>query len=437
VRVSVFGLRYVGCVTAACLADSGHQVVGVDVDPHKVDCVNRGSAPFYERGLAELVAKNLKAGRLRAVQNDADAIQNSDIALICVGTPSDRDGSVKLDSLVNVFRSIGKQLRNRESYFVVALRSTVLPHLIENELVPLLASSSGKKVGTDVGFVCNPEFLREGSAIEDFYDTPLTLIGEMDGKAGRVVSDLYKEVKGQVVRTDIRTAFLVKYASNAFHALKVVFANEMGSLARQLSVDGRELMEIFCQDTKLNISDRYLQPGFAFGGSCLPKDLRALLAESQRRNLKLPVLESVLPSNELRLRACIRLVTDLGKRKVGLVGLSFKAGTDDLRESPAVEFAEALLGKGYELRIVEPTISPGSIYGSNLRFIEQSIPHIWKLLTTDFEQVVRGSGLLRFCARPWPWRSARRRIPLADPSLGTGTQVVTVVACGAPCFQRR
>lgn len=393
-RVSVFGLGYVGCVTAACLADSGHHVVGVDVDAHKVDCVNRGSAPFYERGLPELVARNAKAGRLRAVHDDAAAVQNSDIALICVGTPSARDGSVKLDALLKVFHSIGSQLRDRESYFVVALRSTVLPHLIENELLPLLASSSGKQIPADIGFVCNPEFLREGSAIEDFFEAPLTLIGQLDDRSGHVVTELYEKLKGQVVRTDIRTASLVKYASNAFHALKVVFANEMASLAKELSVDGRELMEIFCQDTKLNISDRYLQPGFAFGGSCLPKDLRALLTDAQRRNLKLPVLESVLPSNELRLRACIRLITDLGKKKVGLVGLSFKSGTDDLRESPAVELAEALLGKGYELRIVEPAISPGSIYGSNLRFIEQSIPHIWKLLTTDFEQVVRESEVV-------------------------------------------
>jgi GDP-mannose 6-dehydrogenase len=393
-RVSVFGLGYVGCVTAACLAELGHRVVGVDVDPLKVDCINLGRAPFYERGLADLVASNVGAGRLRAGLDDAEAIRDSDLALICVGTPSNWDGSVNLAHLRSVFHSIGKQLRDRDSYFVIALRSTVLPHLVEGELLPLLEKSSGKKIGAGIGFVCNPEFLREGSAIDDFYDTPLTLIGETNPKAGDMVAALYKKVTGPLIRTDPRTAFLAKYTSNAFHALKVVFANEMGSLATELSVDGQKLMEILCQDTKLNLSSHYLRPGFSFGGSCLPKDLRALMTESQRRNLKLPILDSVLLSNELHLRSCIRLVTDLGKKKVGLVGLTFKAGTDDLRESPAVEFAETLLGKGYELRIFEPCIAPGSIHGSNLRFIENLIPHIWKLLTKDLEEVIRDSEVV-------------------------------------------
>jgi GDP-mannose 6-dehydrogenase len=393
-RVSVFGLGYVGCVTAACLAELGHQVVGVDVDALKVDCINRGGAPFYEAGLADLIALNVRAGRLKATLDDSAALQDSEIALICVGTPSACDGSVNLEHLLSVFRSIGRHLRDHDSYFVVALRSTVLPHLVESELIPLLERSSGKEIGSGLGFVCNPEFLREGSAIEDFYETPLTLIGEVDAKAGDLVAELYRSLTGPMVRTDLRTAFLTKYASNAFHALKVVFANEMGTLARELSVDGQELMEILCQDTKLNISSRYLRPGFAFGGSCLPKDLRALVSESQRRSLKLPVLDSILPSNELHLRRCLRVLADMGKKRVGLVGLAFKAGTDDLRESPAVEFAETLLGKGYDLKIIEPCISQGSIHGSNLRFIEKSIPHIWRLLETDFDKVVRESEVL-------------------------------------------
>jgi GDP-mannose 6-dehydrogenase len=387
-RISVFGLGYVGCVTAACLAELGHEVIGVEVDPLKVDSINRGSSPFYEAGLTDLISKNVNAGSLRATLFDANAVAESDLALICVGTPSNSDGSVNLDSLLSVFRSIGEQLRERNSYFVVALRSTVLPNLVEDQLIPALEKSSGKKIGEDLGFVCNPEFLREGCAIEDFSEPPLTLIGESDRKAGDLVASIYRSLAGPIIRTDYRTAFLAKYASNAFHALKVVFANEMGTLARELSIDGQELMAILCADTKLNISDRYLRPGFAFGGSCLPKDLRALVTESRRRNLELPVLDSVLPSNEMHLRRCIRLLADLGKRKVGLFGLAFKAGTDDLRESPAVEFAEILLGKGYDLKIIEPSISPGSIHGSNLRFIEKSIPHIWKLLEKDFEKVV-------------------------------------------------
>jgi GDP-mannose 6-dehydrogenase len=393
-RVSVFGLGYVGCVTAACLANSGHQVIGIDVDPLKVDCINRGVAPFYELGLADLLSENVNAGKLRATLDEADALKHSEVAVICVGTPSNCDGSVNLHHVRSVVHSIGQQLRDRNSYFAVVLRSTVLPHLIEDELIPLLEKSSGKRIGTEIGFACNPEFLREGTAVEDFYDSPLTLIGETDSTVGDRVAELYKTVKGPLIRTDPRTAFLVKYASNAFHALKIVFANEMGTLARELSVDGQELMGIVCQDTKLNISSRYLRPAFAFGGSCLPKDLRALVTEIQKRNLRLPIIDTVLFSNELHLRGCIRLVTDFGKKKVGLVGLTFKAGTDDLRESPAVEFAEALLGKGYELRIFEPCIAPGSIHGSNLRFIENSIPHIWKLLAADFDEIIRESEVV-------------------------------------------
>jgi GDP-mannose 6-dehydrogenase len=369
-------------------------VVGVDVDQVKVDSINRGLAPFYEPGLADLVAKHKNDGTLRAVLGDADSLNGSDVALICVGTPSDRDGSVDLDYLQGVLHSIGTQLRNRNSYFVVALRSTVLPHFVESELLPVLEEASGKELGPSLGLVCNPEFLREGSAIEDFHDAPLTLIGESSPQAGDLVAKLYANVKGPLVRTDVRTAALVKYASNAFHALKVVFANEMGSLAGELAVDQQELMEIVCKDTRLNISDRYLRPGFAFGGSCLPKDLRALMTEARRRNLKLPVLDSLLLSNELHLRNCVRLVMELGKKKVGLVGLTFKPGTDDLRESKAVEFAEVLLGKGYDLRIFEPRIAHDRIHGSNLRYIEKSIPHIWKLLTADFEQVIRESDVV-------------------------------------------
>lgn len=393
-RVSVFGLGYVGCVTAACLARSGHQVIGVDVDHLKVDSINRGSAPFYEPGLGDLVSAGVSAGRLRAVLNEAEAVRESELALLCVGTPSNGDGSVKLDHLKSVFQSIGRQLRDRSTYFVVVLRSTVMPHLLDAELLPLLEAAAGKPIGPGVGFVCNPEFLREGSAIEDFYESPLTLIGQTEARAGDLVARLYAEVAGPVVRTDPRTALLVKYASNAFHALKVVFANEMGSVARELGVDGAEVMEIVCQDTKLNISRRYLAPGFAFGGSCLRKDLRALMTEAQRRNLKLPILDSVLLSNELHLRNCIRLITALGRKKIGLVGLTFKAGTDDVRESQAVELAESLIAKGYELRIFEASISPGSIHGSNLRFLEHSIPHVWKLLTHDFEQLLRESDVV-------------------------------------------
>jgi GDP-mannose 6-dehydrogenase len=387
-RVSVFGVGYVGCVTAACLAREGHQVIGVDVDAFKVQAINEGRSPFYEPGLGDLVREMVAAGRLRATVDHGEAVENSDLALICVGTPTKSDGSTRLDYLLQVFASVAKQLRHKNQYFVVALRSTVLPTAFEEELIPLLEENSGKKAGKDVGFVYNPEFLREGVALKDFHDAPWTIIGSWDSRAADVVAALYQNLSSPLVRTDPKTAALVKYFSNAFHALKVVFGNEVGSFCRELGVDGGEMMEIFARDTKLNISPRYLKPGFAFGGSCLPKDLKALVSEIGKRGLSLPVLENILTSNEEHLRSCIQRVAEAGKQRVGLVGLSFKEGTDDLRESPAVELAERLIGKGRDVRIYEPSIAPGKLHGSNLNFIEKSIPHIWKLLVGSLPELL-------------------------------------------------
>jgi GDP-mannose 6-dehydrogenase len=387
-RVSVFGVGYVGCVTAACLAREGHQVIGVDTDAYKVSAINEGRAPFFEPGLSELVGEMVAAGRLRATADHADAVHNSDIALICVGTPTRSDGSTRLDFLRQVFISIAEQLQRKDEYFVVALRSTVLPTACEEELIPLLERHSGKSAGSQVGFVYNPEFLREGAALKDFRDAPWTIVGSWDSRAGDVVASLYQGLPSPIVRTNPKTAALVKYFSNAFHALKVVFGNEVGSFCREMGVDGGEMMEIFAQDKKLNISPSYLKPGFAFGGSCLPKDLKALVSEIGKRGLNLPVIESILPSNESHLRSCIQMVTETGKRRIGLVGLSFKAGTDDLRESPAVELAERLIGKGRDVRIYEPSIAPGRLHGTNLEFIEKSIPHIWKLLVGSLDELL-------------------------------------------------
>lgn len=387
-KASVFGIGYVGCVTAACLAKAGHDVIGVDRDSVKVAAVNNGYAPFAEPGLTELLAEVVAAGRLRATTDQAEAVRNSDVALICVGTPTDIDGSTRIDQLLKVFSAIGTELRDRTDYFVVALRSTVLPPIVVNDLLPLLESESGKIVGDEIGFVYNPEFLREGVALEDFYSAPWTIIGASDPHAADVAADLYSGISAPVIRTSAETAALVKYFSNTYHALKVAFANEVGALCRQLGVDGAEMMDIFVRDTKLNVSSRYLRPGFAFGGSCLPKDIRALLCEGGRHGLKLPLLESVLPSNDAHLRNCIRLVLDTGKRRLGLVGLSFKENTDDLRESAAVELAEQLIGKGRDVRIYEPTIARGRLHGTNLQFIENSIPHIWKLLEDDMAQLI-------------------------------------------------
>jgi GDP-mannose 6-dehydrogenase len=393
-KVSVFGLGYVGCVTAACLARLGHQVIGVDVDPIKILALNEGRAPFFEPGLSELVAQEVAEGRLRATIDQADAVRNSDIALVCVGTPTNSNGSIRLDYLKHVFTSINYELQYKKDYFVVALRSTVLPVAMEEELIPILAPHSSNGLSQRVGFVYNPEFLREGVALKDFHEAPWTIIGALDSRAGDTAASLYQSLSSPIVRTTPKTAALVKYFSNAFHALKVVFGNEVGAFCRDMGVDGAEMMEIFCQDTKLNISPRYLKPGFAFGGSCLPKDLRALVCEAGRRGLSLPVLESVRVSNEEHLRNCIQVVNDTAKRRIGLVGLSFKAGTDDLRESPAVELAERLIGKGRDVRIYEPSIAPGRLHGTNLDFIERSIPHIWKLLVGSLDELLQHSEVV-------------------------------------------
>lgn len=387
-RVAIFGVGYVGCVSAACLAMAGHDVIGVDVDPYKVQTINEGISPFFEPGLDELIREMVAAGKLRATTSHAEAVKESEIGIVCVGTPTQPNGSTRMDYLRHVMASIGDELRKKDGYFVLALRSTVLAKAIEQDLLPLLEGHSGKSLGDKLGFVYNPEFLREGAALKDFRDAPWTIIGSSDRKAGDTVAGLYQHLKSPIVRTDVRTATMVKYLCNAFHALKVVFGNEVGSLCRDMGVDGNAVMDIFCQDTKLNISPRYLKPGFAFGGSCLPKDLKALVYELGRRGLKAPVLESILTSNEVHLTNCIRTVVNAGRSRIGLVGLSFKEGTDDLRESPAVELAERLIGKGFDVRVYDPSITPGRLHGSNLSFIERSIPHIWKLLVHNLDELM-------------------------------------------------
>jgi GDP-mannose 6-dehydrogenase len=395
-KVSVFGLGYVGCVSAACLARDGHQVVGVDVDNRKVKAITDGHAPFFEPGLEEILTEAKDRGTLYATANEAEAIRSTDLALICVGTPSERNGEVRQEHLRGVFETIGRALKDIHKPYIVVLRSTVLPHIVENVLIPILTRYSGKALGDSIQFCYNPEFLREGTAVRDFYEAPMIVIGRNNELAANAVAELYSKVNAPIVQTDIPTACLVKYVCNAFHALKVAFANEVGQLSECLDVDGRRLMEIVCLDTKLNIAPAYLTPGFAFGGSCLPKDLRAVVVESRRRTLALPVIQSILPSNKAHLENCIESVLSIGAKKVGLFGLTFKEGTDDLRESPAVELAETLIGKGMELSIYEPTISPHTIHGTNLKFIEDNIPHIWKLLTTDLVALMRNSAVIVF-----------------------------------------
>lgn len=387
-RISVFGLGYVGCVSAACLAARGHQVVGVDVNPVKIDLIRRGQAPVVEERIGELTADAVRDGTLRATTDVGEAIRTTEVSLICVGTPSAPNGSLSTVYLERVAEEIGHALAEHDRRHTVVLRSTMLPGTCLNLLVPILEKSSGKTAGVDFGVAVNPEFLREGTSVRDFFDPPKTVIGELDAASGDVVAALYDGLPGEVFRVPIPVAEMTKYADNAFHALKIGFANELGSISRALGVDSHKVIDVFLADRKLNISPAYLRPGFAFGGSCLPKDLRGLVYAAHRADVSVPILEHVLPSNEEHLRRAFELVAATGKRKVGLFGLSFKPGTDDLRESPLVELAERLLGKGYDLRIYDANVSLSRLMGANREYIEQRLPHLDQLLSSSVDDVL-------------------------------------------------
>lgn len=386
-RISVIGLGYVGTTTAACLAARGHTVLGVDVNPLKVDMVGRGESPVVEEGIAERLAAAVTAGRLEATTSSAE-VAGTEVSLVCVGTPSRRNGSLDLDHLVRSVESVGDSLRSASAYHVVAIRSTVLPGTIDEVIIPALEARSGRRAGRDFGVCVNPEFLREGEAVRDFEAPSFTLIGEAESRAGDAVARLYEGLEAPLVRVPVRVAEAVKYASNSFHALKIGFANEMGVFLHALGVDPFPVMEIFKLDTRLNISGAYLRPGFAFGGSCLPKDLRAALHAAKVRDLELPVLEAVLPSNEAHLQRGLELVAGTGLRRVGLLGLSFKPGTDDLRESPLVGLVEGLIGKGLDVRIYDRRVSLARLVGANKEYIERAIPHIAGLLSPSLDEVL-------------------------------------------------
>lgn len=397
-KVSVFGLGYVGCVTAACLAHQGHDVIGVDINEAKVRAIQEGLCPLVEPGLDKLIQAGTESNRLRATLDADRAVRDSDVSLVCVGTPSRSNGSLDQRYVLRVCEQIGQVLAYKDDYHVVALRSTVLPDTLR-ECQHTLIRSSRKTTDGKVGFAANPEFLREGTAVHDFHHPPLTVIGQADPRAGDRIAELYASLPGAVVRTDPDTAMLVKYASNAFHALKVAFANEMGSLCAALGMDEQEVMGIFCQDTTLNISPRYLRPGFAFGGSCLPKDLRALLHLSRHLDLYMPLLGSILPSNQAQVQIALERILASQPRTVGLIGLCFKPNTDDLRESPMVQLAETLLGKGYQLKIYDQNADPRHLVGANRAFIEKAIPHLSALLCNSLEEVISTADVV-VVARP-------------------------------------
>lgn len=406
-KISIFGLGYVGAVSAGCLASDGHDVIGVDPNQTKVDLINKGVTPIIEKDIGEMIAKAAAARKLRATTDVREAVMGSDISLICVGTPSLLNGNLDLSYVRRVCEEIGAAIKDKSSFHVVVGRSTMLPGSMHNVVIPTLEQATGMKAAVDFGVCNNPEFLREGTAVYDYYHPPKTVIGESDPRAGDMLVELYKHMDAPMIRTDLETAEMVKYTDNNWHALKVAFANEIGNICKAVGIDGHKVMEIFCQDTKLNLSPYYMKPGFAFGGSCLPKDVRALTYKGRSLDLDLPVLNAIMPSNQHQIEKAIDMITTKGNRKVGILGFAFKAGTDDLRESPIVNVIESLIGKGYELKLYDSNVNLAALTGANRDYILNHIPHISKLMVQRIDEVlsfaetlVIGNGAEEF--RPVP-----------------------------------
>jgi len=387
-KIAVFGLGYVGVVSAACLARDGHSVVGVDPNSLKVDFLRQGKSPIVEPGLEELIAAAVGSGRLVAGSDAAAAVAQSEVLVVCVGTPGQPNGSLDLSFVRRVIQQIGAQLAGTAGYKVVVIRSTLLPGSMQGVVIPMLEESSRRQAGRDFGVCLNPEFLREGSAIYDYDHPPKTVIGASDERAAAVVRELYAALSAPLILTDLRTAEMVKYIDNSWHALKVTFANEVGRLCKAMGVDARTAMRLFCMDTKLNISSAYLRPGFAFGGSCLPKDVRALTYQGRLLDVDTPVLSSILASNQLHIAHALAMIRATGRRRIGLLGLSFKEGTDDLRESPIVTLAEQLIGKGYELAVYDRNVRLANLVGANREYIMNHIPHIGRLMVDRLEELL-------------------------------------------------
>ncbi|MEJ2008121.1 MAG: nucleotide sugar dehydrogenase [Acidobacteriota bacterium] len=387
-KVSIFGLGYVGAVSAGCLAHGGHEVVGVDLDQTKVERINRGRSPIIEADINEIIADAVKSGHLRATQDEVQAVRDTDLSLVCVGTPSQNNGNLDLTYIRRVCEEIGLALSKKLERHTVVIRSTILPGTMRRVVIPILEECSGKSAGTGFGVCTNPEFLREGSAVVDFKFPAKTVIGELDSISGDAAAALYANIDAPLIRVDLETAEMVKYIDNSWHALKIGFANEIGNLCKSLSVDSHRAMEIFRLDQKLNISPAYLMPGFAFGGSCLPKDLRALTYVAKSNDLELPILNSIIRSNELQVSRGLQLIMQKGHTRIGILGFSFKAGTDDLRESPMIEIIERLAGKGYDLRIYDKNVQVAKLVGANRNFILRRIPHISKLMVDDIDTVI-------------------------------------------------
>ncbi len=409
-RLSVFGLGYVGCVSAACFAKEGHEVVGVDVNPTKVEIINSGRSPIVESGIGELIAETVAAGRLRATTDSAEAVAATEVSLVCVGTPSRDNGSLDLAYVKRVCQEIGAALEAKRERHTVVIRSTMLPGTIEGTVVPALEVYSGKKAGRDFGVCINPEFLREGTSLKDFYAPPFTLVGADDEDTAALLGRLYARIDAPLYVTPVKAAEMVKYACNSFHALKVSFANEIGNVCKGLGIDSHEVMRIFCEDTKLNLSPYYLKPGFAFGGSCLPKDLRAINYKAKELDVEVPLLSSILPSNRRQVERAVEMVLKTGKKRVGVLGFSFKAGTDDLRESPMVTLIEALIGKGIQLAIYDRDVSLARLFGANKEYIEREIPHISQLMRAEVGEVLDAADVVIIGNKSEEFRQIEERL---------------------------
>ena len=428
-KLSIFGLGYVGAVSAACFADAGHEVIGVDSNPLKVEIINSGRSPVVEPGVEELIAAAAKNKRLSATTDVAAAIAGTDLSMVCVGTPSNANGSLDLSYIKRVSQEIGAALEAKKSYHIVAIRSTMLPGTIAGTVIPTLEVHSGKRAGRDFGVAINPEFLREGTSIKDFNNPPFTLIGADEEDTAAPLAKLYAHLPAPVLTVRVKEAEMVKYACNTFHALKVTFANEIGMIAKALGVDSHRVMEVFCHDTKLNLSPYYLKPGFAFGGSCLPKDLRALTHKAKELDVNLPMLNSILPSNQHQIERAVDMVLGAGRKKVGILGLSFKPNTDDLRESPIVMLVERLIGKGLKLAIYDREVEMARLFGANKDYIEREIPHISSLIRSDLREVINESEVIVIGKRDEEFRAAAE-------GLGNGRVAIDLVRLIEPADSR-
>lgn len=389
-NISIFGLGYVGCVSLACLAENGHNVIGVDVMAHKNDLINSGKATIIEKDIDVLIENNWKAGRISSTQDFQEAVKKTEISIICVGTPSDINGHLNLNAIYETAAQIGKTLRNKDDFHIVVIRSTVLPGTNE-KVGQIIAENSGKERNENFAIISNPEFLREGSAVKDYYNPPVTVIGTDNEYASKRMVEMYQGINAPIEETSVDIAELIKYVNNSFHALKVSFANEVGNICKKMNIDSHQLMNLFCMDDKLNLSSYYLRPGFAFGGSCLPKDLKAFNTMAHDFYLETPVLSSILESNQNQKNQGLKLVLEQNTKKIGILGLSFKKGTDDLRYSPVVELAENLLGKGCSIIIYDKNVNVSKLSGTNKVYIDKHIPHLSDLITDDLEKVVDNS----------------------------------------------